>query len=95
MIANAGHSPDRHAADALVDEEHLALMSCQHALSMGRAAGRNVARDLLGLTHGSASERGSLPIVPISAKRPATVSGSMRGFVRTLISSQFFSGRAA
>jgi NADH dehydrogenase len=36
-------------ARALVDETHLALMSCQHALSMGRAAGRNVARDLLGL----------------------------------------------
>jgi NADH dehydrogenase len=36
-------------AQALADETHLALMSCQHALSMGRAAGRNVARDLLGL----------------------------------------------
>ncbi len=37
------------SAQAFVDETHLALMSCQHALSMGRAAGRNVARDLLGL----------------------------------------------
>lgn len=37
------------AARALVDETHLALMSCQHALSMGRAAGRNAARDLMGL----------------------------------------------
>jgi NADH:ubiquinone reductase (H+-translocating) len=36
-------------AQASADETHLALMSCQHALSMGRAAGRNVARDLLGL----------------------------------------------
>ena len=36
-------------ARAYVDDTHLALMSCQHALSMGRAAGRNVARDLLGL----------------------------------------------
>jgi NADH dehydrogenase len=36
-------------ARAFVDDSHLALMSCQHALSMGRAAGRNVARDLLGL----------------------------------------------
>lgn len=36
-------------AQALADETHLALMSCQHALSMGRAVGRNVARDLLGL----------------------------------------------
>lgn len=36
-------------ARALADEGHLAMMSCQHALSMGRAAGRNVARDLLGL----------------------------------------------
>jgi NADH dehydrogenase len=36
-------------ARAFVDDTHLALMSCQHALSMGRAAGRNVARDLLGL----------------------------------------------
>jgi len=36
-------------ARAFVDETHLAMMSCQHALSMGRAAGRNVARDLLGL----------------------------------------------
>jgi NADH:ubiquinone reductase (H+-translocating) len=36
-------------ARAFVDESHLALMSCQHALSMGRAAGRNVARDVLGL----------------------------------------------
>ncbi|HEX4893237.1 MAG TPA: FAD-dependent oxidoreductase [Hyphomicrobiaceae bacterium] len=37
-------------ARALVDDEHLALMSCQHALSMGRAAGRSAVRDLLGLT---------------------------------------------
>jgi NADH:ubiquinone reductase (H+-translocating) len=36
-------------AQVLADETHLALMSCQHALSMGRAVGRNVARDLLGL----------------------------------------------
>src|SRR6185437_9844222 len=36
-------------AQALADETHLALMSCQHPLSMGRAVGRNVARDLLGL----------------------------------------------
>jgi NADH dehydrogenase len=36
-------------AQAFADETHLALMSCQHALSMGRAAGRNVTRDLLNL----------------------------------------------
>ena len=37
-------------ARVFADDAHLALMSCQHALSMGRAAGRNVARDLLGLS---------------------------------------------
>lgn len=31
------------------DEEHYSLMSCQHALFMGRFAGNNVAADLLGL----------------------------------------------
>lgn len=36
-------------AHAMVDEEHTALMSCQHALRMGRFAGYNAARDLLGL----------------------------------------------
>jgi NADH dehydrogenase len=36
-------------ARALVDDDHLALMSCQHALSMGRAAGRSAVRDLVGL----------------------------------------------
>jgi NADH dehydrogenase len=30
------------------DEGHVALMSCQHALRMGRAGGRNAALDLLG-----------------------------------------------
>jgi NADH dehydrogenase len=34
-------------ARAYVDESHLALMSCQHALRMGRFAGRNAACDLL------------------------------------------------
>ncbi len=37
-------------AAAFTDGSHQVMMSCQHALSMGRAAGRNVARDLLGLT---------------------------------------------
>ncbi|MEQ8345335.1 MAG: FAD-dependent oxidoreductase [Sneathiellaceae bacterium] len=38
------------AARAAVDEAgNLALMSCQHALRMGRFAGYNAARDLLGL----------------------------------------------
>jgi len=36
-------------ARAYVDESNLALMSCQHALSMGRFAGRNAACDLLSL----------------------------------------------
>ncbi|SDC88899.1 NADH dehydrogenase [Cupriavidus sp. YR651] len=31
------------------DEDHYSLMSCQHALFMGRFAGHNVAADLLGL----------------------------------------------
>lgn len=31
------------------DEEHYSLMSCQHALFMGRFAGHNVAADLLGI----------------------------------------------
>lgn len=31
------------------DEGHYALMSCQHAMTMGRFAGHNVAADLLGL----------------------------------------------
>ncbi|MNT22346.1 NADH dehydrogenase-like protein [compost metagenome] len=31
------------------DAEHYSLMSCQHALFMGRFAGHNVAADLLGL----------------------------------------------
>jgi len=37
-------------AHARVDEAgHVALMSCQHAMTMGRFAGYNAARDLLGL----------------------------------------------
>ena len=36
-------------ARAHVDGEHLALMSCQHAILMGKVAGHNAARDLLGL----------------------------------------------
>ena len=35
-------------ARAHADGDHLALMSCQHALSMGPVAGRNAARDLIG-----------------------------------------------
>ncbi len=36
-------------ARAYADDDRLALMSCQHALTMGRFAGYNTARDLLGL----------------------------------------------
>jgi NADH:ubiquinone reductase (H+-translocating) len=37
-------------AHARVDAEgHVALMSCQHAMTMGRFAGHNAARDLIGL----------------------------------------------
>ncbi len=36
-------------ARAYADDDRLALMSCQHALTMGRFAGYNAARDLLGL----------------------------------------------
>ena len=36
-------------AHAKVDETHWALMSCQHAIPMGKHAGHNAARDLLGL----------------------------------------------
>ncbi len=36
-------------AAAHVDATHLALMSCQHAVPMGKCAGYNAARDLLGL----------------------------------------------
>ena len=36
-------------ARASTDGVHLALMSCQHSIAMGRAAGANAARDLLGL----------------------------------------------
>jgi NADH dehydrogenase len=36
-------------AHAMVDDEHVAVMSCQHAMPMGKAAGYNMARDLLGL----------------------------------------------
>lgn len=37
-------------AHAVVDETgHVAMMSCQHAMMMGRFAGHNAARDLLGL----------------------------------------------
>ena len=37
-------------ARAYVDDDRLALMSCQHAMYMGRYAGYNAARDLLGLS---------------------------------------------
>lgn len=37
------------AARAQVDEQHVALMSCQHAAPMGKHAGYNAARELLGL----------------------------------------------
>jgi len=37
-------------ARAYVDDENLALMSCQHAMVMGKFAGYNAARDLLGLS---------------------------------------------
>lgn len=36
-------------ARAYVDDQHLALMSCQHAILMGEVAGHNAARDLFGL----------------------------------------------
>lgn len=36
-------------ARVYVDDQHLALMSCQHAILMGEVAGHNAARDLLGL----------------------------------------------
>ncbi|MFP6728762.1 MAG: FAD-dependent oxidoreductase [Alphaproteobacteria bacterium] len=36
-------------AHARTDDENVALMSCQHALTMGKVAGYNAARDLLGL----------------------------------------------
>lgn len=36
-------------AHALTDPEHAALMSCQHAVPMGKHAGYNAARELLGL----------------------------------------------
>ncbi|MEE9317654.1 MAG: FAD-dependent oxidoreductase, partial [Rhodospirillales bacterium] len=36
-------------ARAYVDDEHLALMSCQHAMTMGKFAGYNAARELIGL----------------------------------------------
>lgn len=36
-------------ARAYVDDAHIALMSCQHAMPMGRYAGYNAARELLGL----------------------------------------------
>ncbi len=38
------------AARAQVDEQHVALMSCQHAVPMGKHAGYNAARELLGLS---------------------------------------------
>jgi len=37
-------------AHAHVDDDHLALMSCQHAETMGKFAGYNAAREMLGLT---------------------------------------------
>ena len=36
-------------AHAQTDDDHVALMSCQHAITMGKYAGHNAARDLLGL----------------------------------------------
>ena len=36
-------------ARAYTDDTHIALMSCQHAMPMGRYAGYNAARELLGL----------------------------------------------
>ena len=36
-------------AHALTDDSHVALMSCQHAMPMGKFAGHNAASDLLGL----------------------------------------------
>ncbi len=36
-------------ARAYADDEHLALMSCQHAITMGKFAGANAGRDALGL----------------------------------------------
>jgi len=37
------------AARAFVDDEHVALMSCQHAMEMGKFAGYNAVNDLLDL----------------------------------------------
>ncbi|MDP6344987.1 MAG: FAD-dependent oxidoreductase [Alphaproteobacteria bacterium] len=48
-------------ARAFVDEEHIALMSCQHAMVMGKYAGHNAAGDLLGL-----------PLVPYRQDRYVT-----------------------
>lgn len=36
-------------ASARADEDHLAMMSCQHAMPMGKHAGYNVVHDLLGI----------------------------------------------
>lgn len=36
-------------ARAYADDEHVALMSCQHAIPMGKVAGHNAAGDLLGM----------------------------------------------
>lgn len=37
------------SAEARADDDHMALMSCQHAMPMGKHAGYNAARDILGL----------------------------------------------
>jgi NADH dehydrogenase len=36
-------------AHALADDDHVALMSCQHAIKLGQFAGHNAVKDLLGL----------------------------------------------
>ena len=36
-------------AKAAIDDEHYALMSCQHAIPLGKFAGHNAASELLGL----------------------------------------------
>ncbi len=49
VVGTSGIFTAGDAAHAYVDDKHLALMSCQHAMAMGRLAGHNAACDLIGL----------------------------------------------
>jgi NADH dehydrogenase len=89
------------AAHAVTDKEgHVALMSCQHALVLGRYSGYNAAADLLGLapkkytqeTYGTCLALGGYgAVVTDGWDRKVTTHGRMAGMVKQFVNAVLIS----